>query len=148
MVPIAGAAVIETPGGVWLEPADVGFNATLVAAAANVNGSILPWRAGYAFRFVGIFWGKAGVSNDFTLRVEVLDADGQTQLVAVVNLWSNITGNQSFGWWFDNTPRVFSGVGNPAPMSSVLSAPYLRFNVLNNDGVNDGNVTVRVLLGV
>lgn len=136
----------QLPGGLWYEPADLGFNNLLIPAGTVVNGNIVPWAAAFRLRSVGIFFEiVSGTASGFTLSVRGLDIDGQGVLLATNAIWTAIV-TDAASYWFNGAPTDTAGVTAIADVPRLLLPPYLRFSILNEDGANDGNVSLRALL--
>lgn len=142
--------MIDLPGGRWFEPADTGFDNTAVAAAAGVTGNILPWCAGSVFSRVVFFVEiVSGTAPDVTLQARSFDIDGQTVLTVEVSVVSNIlVDTVSFFSANSSIARGgLSGTVNSNAFGRVTGSPYVRMRILNNNGAEVVNVTLRVLLG-
>lgn len=136
----------NVPAGVLYEPADTGFNNTLIAALGTVNGNVLAWCARARARTIVLFFEiVSGISVNFTLHGVTFDIDGQSAIVLSQSLWTVIAADAA-AWSFDSTSRATSGTFAAAAVPVLFGAPYLRLDVENVDAVNAGNVTVRVLL--
>lgn len=135
----------EFPGGLWYEPADLGFDDTLIGAGATVEGSIVPWTSRYAFSRVVLFWFKSGVSANFDVGIDSIDIDGSSLLAGSSSLWTGILIVRTQSLWGLDTPRPLNGAA-PAAFQGLLGSPYVKFRVINQDGANPGNVTLKALL--
>ncbi len=140
----------RSPGMVFFEPADTGFNATAIAPATLVSGVRLGWG------FLGIslyaytlsFTVTGGLSAAHEVALDYLDVDGVTVL-RNVTIWTAITagaGTTVLGRLSENAATAINGALNANNGSSSLSWPFVRFAVRNTDAVNASNVTLRVAL--
>lgn len=141
------ATRIPGGAGVWLDPADLGFNALVIAGAANANGLVIPWAASYRFRRINFWLRLTGPASSVSLRLnQELDFNGTTVLRSGISaIWTTVTTGvmcMSAGALSTTIASVGAVLANP--LASVWGAPYLQFNVLNNDGVNAATVSLSV----
>lgn len=135
------------PGGVWLAPTDLGFDAAAIAAAGNLNGQIVPWVAAYRFTRM-VFWlRQTGPASSVSLRLnQELDFDGVTVLRSGISgIWTTVTtGAMAIAEGAIGTTVASVGTTLPNAITVLWGAPYAQFNVLNNDGANGAIVTLRI----
>lgn len=138
----------QVGGGVWYEPAELGFDNVLIAPISTVTGNVVPWLVRSPLRRVVLFFEiVSGASVSFTLSPNGADPVGNLIPGSNVAIWSNIAAD-SFAWWADDsTPLAWSGVITVNRLGAILSVPYISFNINNNDAVNPGNVSLRVMVG-
>lgn len=129
----------QIPGGLVYEPADLNWNARVLVALASGNGAIVPWRAAGNIRAVQIAV-QLVTSFNVDLTLEAVDSNGQTILEAIMA--QNVSVSRTRIWWADNQPRSTLGAPSVTSAPIALGAPYLRLNMLNNDGVNPVTITV------
>lgn len=134
------------PDALWYDPADLGFNGAVIAGAGSLAGNIVGWAAAYGFSSAVLFLSYTGAASTVTVRSQGFDIDGQTSLEALANLWVAVTGTGSADWYKDNQPRASIGTIATTDVGRMLGPPALRFNILNNDGVNAATVTMRAIL--
>lgn len=141
----------QFPGGVWYEPGDLGFDDQLIGASGSVNGNIVPWCSRTSFSWIAwIFEIDSGSSASFNLRAKPIDLDGTTLLADAFFATLVTTLATDAAIYFSPKSGVAStssGAVNVSHYNVLIAAPYVRFTIVNNDGVNPGNVTLRLLLG-
>lgn len=134
------------PGGLRYDGAALGFNALVIAASGNAEGAIVPWRAAIGLPSLSILYDKvAGTSSSVSLQVRGLDFDGQTTL-AGYNSIANTVPDDAF---FRIAGTLLLGTGGTlvaATAAILLTAPYARFRIINNDAVNNVTVTLQAIL--
>ena len=139
----------QLSGGLLYEPDDLGFNNRTIAATASVVGNIVPWCARTPFSWcVWFFDIVSGSSVSFNLRGRSIDKDGSTQILATLTLASVLAADAAV-YFSPNSGVATSSSGNVnlSFFPSVIAAPYAEFSIVNNDAVNDGNITLRAFLG-
>jgi hypothetical protein len=133
--------------GVWLQPADLGFDAAVIAGAGNLNGLVIPWAASYRFRRMNFWLRLTGAVINASLRLnQELDFDGVTVLRSgLTGFWNNATASGAMCASASLVTSLASvGAVTAAVLPMLWGAPYLQFNVLNNDALNAVTVTLRV----
>lgn len=141
----------QIPDGYVYEPADLGLNNVAVAAADGVaNGSIVPWVAKYPWKRFSLIVEDESGAGATPGRVEVTSFDfaGAAFVSSVpTQLWTGFT----------NNPRTqqchisaYNGLGvlNVGTLLAIgaadaLSAPYLRFSLVNNHATIAATLSLR-----
>ena len=140
----------DLAGGRWYEPADLGFDSLVIAAATTAVGRVVPWCQAFEFSRAVIFFEiVVGPSADFTLQAGAVDIDGQSALISPsLNLVANMTTSSAVIFSGNaDTPRAANGTVVLTPLPIVVGTPYIQFRIPNNDVVNAGTVSLRAFLG-
>lgn len=134
------------PGCLYLEPADVGFNAAVIGAGLTVNGAIVPALAEVSFDAVELLVVRAGVSVGVAIDV-FQSVDGAAVIGAGITPVSAITGTTGCYGYFDGTNALsVSGLTVVAGGRFAFFWPFIRFTMRNTDGANAATITLHAFL--
>lgn len=145
-------AIVQTPGLYFIDAVSTGFPVgTPVGAGANVEGFILPFGFRVGIHCYTIFLSVGGATTGLSLRARAYFSDGATPLTAgFKDLWTGLTAAGTAGTGVlhvDAAQNITADTGLTSSIASfLLATPYLRFNVLNPDGVNAATVSVAIAL--